>query len=229
MGLDSNLPMTLFTYRIRFDSGLAPNPYWGSCTLAVCKPVIRRIAQQGDLVVALGAKTSRDGRDHEGTLVCAMRVDEVVPWLEYDERFPEKRPEPTSNDWRRWAGNSLYDFSSGKPIQRKGMHSPADQSKDLSERNVLVSRRFLHFGSIPILVSDSFSELVSAGPRGHHPWQDDREREFHEWLSALPYRWNTPLGLPQCSPLHWMSQPTIVPLMAGRPTPSRQADYQGNG
>lgn len=33
---------TLYTYCIPYDDGAAPNPYWGICTLVICKPVIRR-------------------------------------------------------------------------------------------------------------------------------------------------------------------------------------------
>ena len=32
--------MKLYTYCIPYDSGAAPNPFWETCTLAICKPVI---------------------------------------------------------------------------------------------------------------------------------------------------------------------------------------------
>ena len=35
----------LFTYCILVDDGAAPNLFWGVCTLAICKPAIRRAAQ----------------------------------------------------------------------------------------------------------------------------------------------------------------------------------------
>jgi hypothetical protein len=34
----------LFTYTIPYDDGAAPNPFHGICTLAICKPSIRRVA-----------------------------------------------------------------------------------------------------------------------------------------------------------------------------------------
>ena len=49
---------TLFTYCIPIDDGAAPNPYWGICTLVICKPVIRRVANVGDWVVGIGSKNS---------------------------------------------------------------------------------------------------------------------------------------------------------------------------
>ncbi len=47
--------MTLYTYFIPFDNGAAPNPFGGICTLAICKPVIRRNAKAGDWVVGTGS------------------------------------------------------------------------------------------------------------------------------------------------------------------------------
>ena len=37
--------MTLFSYVIEHDLGFAPNPFHGVCTLACCKPQIRKIAK----------------------------------------------------------------------------------------------------------------------------------------------------------------------------------------
>lgn len=32
----------IYSYVLRYDDGVAPNPYGGVCTLAICKPVIRK-------------------------------------------------------------------------------------------------------------------------------------------------------------------------------------------
>jgi hypothetical protein len=42
----------LFSYTIPVDDGAAPNPFRGMCTLAICKPTIRRVAKKGDWVAA---------------------------------------------------------------------------------------------------------------------------------------------------------------------------------
>ena len=52
--------MRLFSYVVAHDTGFSPNPFFGYCTLACCKPVIRRSAQAGDWVVGLG-RTSLGG------------------------------------------------------------------------------------------------------------------------------------------------------------------------
>jgi len=58
--------MTIWSYVVDKDTGFAP--FWGCCTLACCKPDIRKGAQKGDWVVGLSSKT--DGN----RIVYAMRV-----------------------------------------------------------------------------------------------------------------------------------------------------------
>jgi len=69
----------LFTYKVAHDGGSAPNPFHGVCTLAICKPAIRRVAKKGDVVVGLAC-----GND-ESRIVYCMVVDETVSWLDYIE------------------------------------------------------------------------------------------------------------------------------------------------
>ena len=37
--------MKLFSYVVARDFAFAPNPFHGYCTLATCKPIIRRVTQ----------------------------------------------------------------------------------------------------------------------------------------------------------------------------------------
>ncbi len=74
--------MKLYSYIVKHDSGFAPNPFFGYCTLACCKPDIRRTAQVGDWVVGLTPKP--DGN----RIVYFMRVDGIIGFAAYwrDER-----------------------------------------------------------------------------------------------------------------------------------------------
>jgi hypothetical protein len=79
----------LYSYVVTHDTGFAPNPFFGYCTLACCKPAIRRSAQVGDWVVGLTPK-SRGNR-----VVYFMRIDETKDsfaayWM--DRRFARKKP-----------------------------------------------------------------------------------------------------------------------------------------
>ena len=83
--------MRLFSYVVARDYGFAPNPFYGYCTLATCKPRIRKAAQTGDWVLGTGSKTH--GRENQ--VVFAMRVTERLTFDEYwnDPRFKAKRPD----------------------------------------------------------------------------------------------------------------------------------------
>jgi len=75
--------MRLFSYVLRYDTGSAPNPFLGMCTLAICKPRIRRVAEPGDWVAGVGSVNVR-GRDLSGHLVYAMKVEESISLADYD-------------------------------------------------------------------------------------------------------------------------------------------------
>ena len=52
----------------------APNPFHGVCTLACCKPRVRKKAKVGDYVLGMGAAKPK----LQGHLVYWMRVDKIV-------------------------------------------------------------------------------------------------------------------------------------------------------
>ena len=41
--------MTLYSYIVAYDGGSAPNPFHEFCTLAICKPGMRRTAEKGTM------------------------------------------------------------------------------------------------------------------------------------------------------------------------------------
>ena len=97
--------MRLYSYIVAYDYGFAPNPFYGICTLATCKPNIRRVASIGDWVIGTGSK--RRGR--RGHLVYAMRVGEALTFDQYwaDPRFYPKRPN-LRGSLKQAFGDSIY-------------------------------------------------------------------------------------------------------------------------
>jgi len=69
--------MGVFAYILAADSGFAPNPFQGWCTLACCKPAIRRRAQPGDWI--MGITPHALGNE----LAYAFRVNESLTFAEY--------------------------------------------------------------------------------------------------------------------------------------------------
>ncbi|HTF18069.1 MAG TPA: hypothetical protein VK658_08360 [Chryseolinea sp.] len=85
----------LYSYILRIDDGAAPNPFWGLCTLTICKPAIRRTARIGDWVIGTGSKNSKlnDGSiyDLSDSIVYAMRISDIKTLSEYDSFCNKKR------------------------------------------------------------------------------------------------------------------------------------------
>jgi len=97
----------IYSYVVRYDNGFAPNPFYGSCTLATCKPNIRKSAAIGDWVVGSGSNAK--GVRRGGHIVYAMRVTESMTFDEYDRdpRFASKKPCRTGSQ-KQSCGDNIY-------------------------------------------------------------------------------------------------------------------------
>lgn len=67
----------LFTYKVAHDGGSAPNPYHHICTLAICKPAIRRVAKRDDVIVGLACAPD------DTRIVYCMVVEHALSWRQY--------------------------------------------------------------------------------------------------------------------------------------------------
>jgi hypothetical protein len=161
--------MKLYSYIVKHDTGFAPNPFHGYCTLACCKPIIRRKAEKGDWVVGLTPKSAGN------KIVYLMRVDDVVPSFRdywFDPRFKAKKPSYTGGI-QKWCGDNIYEpKASGSYRQLRSMHSHEDGSEhagnkthDLSGKHILVSETFAYFGSNPKSLPSELRSLIVG--RGH--------------------------------------------------------------
>lgn len=186
--------MRAFSYILRFDDGFAPNPFHGCCTLACCKPVIRRVARSGDIVVGLTARSEH--------VAYAMVVDQVLSFGEYwnDSEFASKRPTLQSSI-RRCGDNAYRPKRDGGYAAVASMHHQSGENlamtrKDLSGRCVLTSRRFTYFGreSVPLPRELAF---LTVG-RGHRSrFSPNQVEAVANWVSGLP---QGRLGLPRLWP-----------------------------
>lgn len=173
----------LYSYTIPADDGAAPNPFNGMCSLAICKPKIRSSADVGDWVAGLGAGSLA------GTLVYAMRVDEIQPMSEYDRlasyRWPDRIPDVKSPRIQRRLGDCIYDYSSGKPVQRRGVHNEGNVVKDLGGLNVLLSYHYFYFGGKPIPLPRNLHGIVHQ-TQGHKSKANDSLVEaFISWIEEM--------------------------------------------
>jgi len=195
----------LFTYTIPFDDGAAPNPFHGMCSLAICKPGIRKAAQVGDWVAGLGSRNAPSG-DLSGRLVYAMRVEEVVSLKDYDHfaltRWPHRIPNTGSFALQDRLGDCIYDYSSGSPAQRNGVHDAGNVATDLRGENVLISRDFYYYGAKAIPLPD-FLLPIRHQTQGHkstcnNPYFDG----FVEWIRSIEPQSKGQYGWPD-SAINW--------------------------
>jgi hypothetical protein len=166
----------VFSYIVRYDYGFAPNPFEGYCTVATCKPQIRRSAKCGDWIMGTGsAEKSLTGR-----LVYVMQVDEVLAFDDYwkDPRFMRKVPTDGGAVKRAYGDNIYHHGDDGEWFQADSRHSLADGipnsghvKVDTSVDAVLIGRRFSYFGgvgpAVPTTLRNDFGmDLVHSG-QGH--------------------------------------------------------------
>lgn len=178
----------LFTYTIPYDDGAAPNPFNGMCSLAICKPSIRRVARPGDWVAGFGSKYAPSG-DMSGCLVYAMLVQEVVSLEEYDRfaptRWPHRIPNIRSGALQDRLGDCIYDYSNGMPpTQRDGVHDIGNQSTDISGENVLISYDFYYFGSKAIRLDDKLRPILHQTQGHKSTCNADYFTPFVEWIRS---------------------------------------------
>jgi hypothetical protein len=225
--------MALYSYVLRFDTGDAPNPYGGVCTLTICKPAIRRTAQVGDWIIGTGSRHSPVG-DIAGYLVYAMKVSHKLSLAQYDayclQELPIKIPGHPLHHHEREnvVGDSLYDYSKPDKPQHRGslVHSETWlQERDHSGYYALLADHFYYFGKEPRALPLHLQPLVK-GNQGHYRRTNDSEiASFEAWLLQQGFERNKVYADPQapvwqqverfqesgekCGPSSWSSLPLL--------------------
>lgn len=147
-------PRSLYIYVVDRDFGFAPNPFHGYCTLATCKPLIRKAAQIGDWVMGVGGSRLKA----TGKCIYLMSISEILTFDTYwsDSRFRIKRS-VRNGSFVMMVGDNIYhrDGKTLQWIQEDSHHSYPDGSTnirnlqtDTKSDNVLISEHFFYFGSV---------------------------------------------------------------------------------
>ncbi|HYE44713.1 MAG TPA: hypothetical protein VEA44_02965 [Caulobacter sp.] len=188
----SLLTLRIYTYIIDHDLGFAPNPFHGICTLAACKPQIRKYAEVGDLIIGTGSRPN----NIEGRLSYWMRVDRVIDFDEYwlSNEFRTKRPVINGSRMQRYGDNIYHRDHGGNWIQANSFHSSANGTVDQpnlmrdtgTTTKVLIGRDFAYWGgngpAIPLHLSDFVHTT-----QGHRcRYKADRIAAFMSWLDQVP-------------------------------------------
>ena len=190
----------LFSYRVRHDTGAAPNPFWGICTVVICKPKIRLAVKQDDWIVGTGSANSPLG-DMSGKVIYAMKVTRKMTMQDYhvftQQFLRQKIPHWLDSDPRRRLGDSIYDFSCNPPKLLQSVHTEKNRKSDLGGEYALLSEHFWYFGDQAQPLPTDLLGIVKQG-QGHRsdsnaPFFD----RFLKWLYGLKLAPNELYGRPQ--------------------------------
>jgi hypothetical protein len=184
----------IYSYVLRIDDGAAPNPFWGLCTLTICKPAIRRNAQIGDWVIGTGSKNTKlkdsNTYDFSDSIVYAMKITDKKALSEYDEfcknNLTNKIPKWKTKDWKLRVGDCIYDYSTNsEPTIRKGVHNEGNRQSDLGGDNSLLSNHFYYFGVEARPLPIELKELIKKN-QGHKKIEKpDLIQEFEKWIEQF--------------------------------------------
>lgn len=191
-------------YVVARDFGFAPNPFHGVCTLATCKPLIRRKAQIGDWVIGMGgARLKAVGR-----CVFAMKITDTMSFDKFwaNPEFRAKRPVRNGsrkmmvrdNIYHHNEATSKWEQADSHHSRPDGTPDLANQERDTSADRVIISQHFLYFGSCAPLVPAAILNAIGfRNGQGHRLYDDNRCRDLLGWLKKSFHRdFNRILGDP---------------------------------
>jgi hypothetical protein len=196
MARKSSASPRIHSYVIDHDLGFAPNPFGGWCSLACCKPDIRKHASCGDLILGTGSKPNGIA----GHLSYWMAVEDIVTFEQYwdDSRFRRKRPD-LRGSLASQHGDNIYrrDARTGGWLQVDSFHSlPGGVPKEANilrdthvTNRVLLGREFCYWGGTsPPAIPSNLRRFVH-GTQGHKNSFDEKEKEaMRAWLATLTQR-----------------------------------------
>lgn len=198
--------MRLFSYVVARDYGFAPNPFFGECTLATCKPIIRRVVDVGDWIVGTGSKKN----NRQNHLVYVMRVSEAMTYDEYwnDERFLRKKPNLQGSIKQAFGDNIYFKDESRQWCQHDSHHSHSDGSpnlfnikNDTQTDRVLIGAYYIYWGRSGPEIPDQFRNYngydICARRNHKSNFPTEMIEDFSKWVQSLGVAGN------QGEPLDW--------------------------
>lgn len=196
--------MAFYSYKMTRDYGFAPNPFGGVCTLATCKPHIRKKAEVGDWIIGTGSKEMH----MHNRLIYLMQVTEKLKMEDYwhDPRYQFKKPILNGSLVTIHGDNVYSKDNTGAWVQAACQHSHANLSSniehlenDTSGEYVLISNFFYYFGNQNVKVPNEYLGICSTLRDYSSPKVLDADLcgRFVAWI-AKKYS----VGI-YGSPIHW--------------------------
>jgi len=201
-----------YSYKITRDYGFAPNPFGQYCTLANCKPKVRKQAKIGSWIIGCGSK----GLNNLHHIIYVMQVNEKLSYNRYwnDRRFQYKKP-ILNGSTTQIHGDNIYYFNPDTHLWYQadshhslegGLENEGNRKTDTGGQYVLISDNFYYFGRKHFLVPDEFKS-VTCGRWDRdfisNKIPDKTGKEFIEWLGlnfdkgihGKPISWEAKYGI----------------------------------
>jgi hypothetical protein len=183
--------MAYFSYKIEHDFGLAPNPFGGYCTLAVCKPTIRnnKALKVGDWIFGTGSAKLKLLH----YLIYAMKVEEKITLESYwvDHRFQYKKPVINGSLVQMYGDNFYHrDRNTNRWVQENSAHSlnggvtnRKHRKTDTTGNYALISKSFYYFGNNAVEIPEKYFDICNEGRNMKGPAIPiDVAEKFVSWL-----------------------------------------------
>ena len=175
--------MKLCSYVITVDTGLAPNPFHGFCTNALCTPSHMN-ARLHPGAWLIGNSSKADGN----RLVYAMRIAEVLDMDVYfrDPRFQAKKPNLLGAPEEQCGDNFYYrEGGEWKRLPSRFHNEPEafvkDVGKNRAGRPVFVAEIFYYFGDKRVPIPDEFRAVIRR-VQGIQYTEGQLAEDFVSWL-----------------------------------------------
>ncbi|MDD5540197.1 MAG: hypothetical protein PHG61_05855 [Candidatus Marinimicrobia bacterium] len=217
-----------------YDTGLAPNPFHGKCTLAVCTPNhVRANLKQDDYIIGVAGVRLRQKLNlpsDSWRLIYAMKVDEIKELDAYYNAADYKLKIPKLNGSKiDMCGDNFYKLSNGK-LAHTGESTDHDwpevNEQDCKGNRVFIGEPMFYFGSsareipsntgwgsklIRQLNRRSVNVTYILGGRCSDPWETGDFEAFKEFLNESKID-----GEPKPIDFdHWNSEPENKSSCAG--------------
>lgn len=181
--------MKIYSYIVARDYGFAPNPFHGICTLATCKPKIRKSASVGDYVVGLTPRGS-------GNKICyVMLVGSKMSFDQYwDSSYCQIKKPSFNKSYKYSVGDNIYHKKLDGSWHQENSHHTHEDGSPIQENidadtgttdQVLLGDVFSYWGKSALDLPPQFSALKVT--RGH---KNDFSQRFVEgfvlWFNKIP-------------------------------------------
>ncbi len=211
----------LYAYTISRDFGFAPNPFHGFCSLATCKPRIRKSAKVGDWIMGTGGRKLRNVKRR---CIYIMKVSEKVSFQDYwdQERFTLKKPVRNGSSVMMLGDNIYHKDYSGEWKQEDSHHSNQDGSINHdnlkidtgSTEQVLISNYFLYFGDKAISVDLKSIEYGSV--RDYRKFKLSVSKKACDLITSIFHQHQSEINILSSDPCQFMDSHQRVDQVTGK-------------